>query len=178
MSTPTPDLHPDLAQRAAHTLRGLAMDAVQAANSGHPGAPMGMAEMAAALWGHALRYDPADPEWFDRDRFVLSNGHASALLYGLLHLTDHGLTLDDLKAFRQWGAPTAGHPERGEAILLQLAEEVQDLAIIESRPNLDGRNMIMMLAPLKDVAPKKEKAEDKAEDNAEAPAPEATAETS
>ena len=70
------------------------------------------------------------------------------------------------------------HPERGEAILLQLAEEVQDLAIIESRPNLDGRNMIMMLAPLKDVAPKKEKAEDKAEDNAEAPAPEATAETS
>jgi transketolase len=115
MSTLTPDLHPDLAQRAAHTLRGLAMDAVQAANSGHPGAPMGMAEMAAALWGHALRYDPADPEWFDRDRFVLSNGHASALLYGLLHLTGHGLTLDDLKAFRQWGAPTAGHPERGEA---------------------------------------------------------------
>lgn len=100
---------------AAHTIRGLAMDAVQRANSGHPGAPMGMAEMAVALWGSALKYDPADPAWPDRDRFVLSNGHASTLLYSLLHLTGTALTIDDLKAFRQWGSVTAGHPEFGEA---------------------------------------------------------------
>ena len=101
--------------RAAHTIRGLAMDAVQAANSGHPGAPMGMAEMAVALWGHVLQHDPSAPDWADRDRFVLSNGHASALLYSLLHLTGTSITMDELQRFRQWHSPTAGHPEYGEA---------------------------------------------------------------
>jgi transketolase len=97
----------------ANALRALAMDAVQQARSGHPGAPMGMAEMATALWGRHLRIDPADPRWPDRDRFVLSNGHASMLLYALLHLTGHDLSIDDLKAFRQLGSRTAGHPEVG-----------------------------------------------------------------
>lgn len=101
--------------RAAHTLRGLAMDAVQRANSGHPGAPMGMAEMAVALWGHVLEHDPSAPDWPDRDRFVLSNGHASALLYSLLHLTGTSISMDELQRFRQWHSPTAGHPEYGEA---------------------------------------------------------------
>ena len=100
---------------AAHTVRGLAMDAVQAANSGHPGAPMGMADMAVVLWHDVLKYDPADPAWPDRDRVVLSNGHASMLLYSMLHLTGTSLSLDDLKAFRTLHSPTAGHPEYGEA---------------------------------------------------------------
>jgi transketolase len=102
---------PDLRRRAANTIRGLAMDAVQKANSGHPGAPMGMADMATALWTRALRYDPADPHWPDRDRVVLSNGHASMLLYSVLYLSGTALTLDDLRQFRQWGSVTAGHPE-------------------------------------------------------------------
>ncbi|MDZ7854917.1 transketolase [Sphaerotilus sp.] len=97
----------------ANALRALSMDAVQRANSGHPGAPMGMAEMAVALWSRHLRHDPSDPQWPDRDRFVLSNGHASMLLYALLHLTGHDLSIDDLKAFRQLGSRTAGHPEVG-----------------------------------------------------------------
>ncbi len=97
----------------ANALRALAMDAVQKANSGHPGAPMGMAEMAVALWGRHLRVNPVDPGWPDRDRFVLSNGHASMLLYALLHLSGHALTIDDLKAFRQLHSRTPGHPEVG-----------------------------------------------------------------
>ena len=97
----------------ANALRALAMDAVQQARSGHPGAPMGMAEMATALWRRHLTVDPADPHWPDRDRFVLSNGHASMLLYALLHLSGHDLSIDDLKAFRQLGSRTAGHPEVG-----------------------------------------------------------------
>ncbi|MBK6850301.1 MAG: transketolase [Burkholderiales bacterium] len=102
-----------LAADMANSLRALAMDAVQKANSGHPGAPMGMAEMAVALWSRHLRIDPADTAWPDRDRFVLSNGHASALLYSLLHLTGHDLGIDDLKSFRQLHSRTAGHPEVG-----------------------------------------------------------------
>lgn len=101
----------DTPRRAANTIRGLAMDAVQRANSGHPGAPMGMADMATALWTRALRYDPADPSWPDRDRVVLSNGHASMLLYSVLYLSGTALDLDDLRRFRQWGSVTAGHPE-------------------------------------------------------------------
>ena len=97
----------------ANALRALAMDAVQKANSGHPGAPMGMAEMAVALWGTHLRYNPADPHWPDRDRFVLSNGHASMLLYALLHLTGYDLSLEEIKNFRQLHSKTPGHPERG-----------------------------------------------------------------
>ncbi|MEY2653301.1 MAG: hypothetical protein RLZZ524_328 [Pseudomonadota bacterium] len=103
----------NLATDMANALRALAMDAVQKANSGHPGAPMGMADMAVALWGRHLRVNPADPGWPDRDRFVLSNGHASMLLYGLLHLSGHALTIDDLKAFRQLHSRTPGHPEVG-----------------------------------------------------------------
>ncbi|HNZ91605.1 MAG TPA: 1-deoxy-D-xylulose-5-phosphate synthase N-terminal domain-containing protein, partial [Acidovorax sp.] len=97
----------------ANAIRALAMDAVQQANSGHPGAPMGMADMAVALWGRHLKHNPVNPQWFDRDRFVLSNGHASMLLYALLHLTGYDLPLQELKNFRQLGSKTAGHPEVG-----------------------------------------------------------------
>jgi transketolase len=95
----------------ADTIRALAMDAVQQANSGHPGAPMGMAEIAVALWGHHLKHNPADPAWADRDRFVLSNGHASMLLYALLHLTGYDLAMSELRNFRQLHSKTPGHPE-------------------------------------------------------------------
>jgi len=95
----------------ANAVRALAMDAVQQANSGHPGAPMGMAEMAVALWGRHLRHNPAHPRWADRDRFVLSNGHASMLLYALLHLSGYELPMDELRHFRQLHSRTPGHPE-------------------------------------------------------------------
>ncbi|HRD88239.1 MAG TPA: transketolase [Accumulibacter sp.] len=94
-------------------IRALAMDAVQQANSGHPGMPMGMAEIAEVLWRRHLRHDPADPGWPDRDRFVLSNGHGSMLLYALLHLSGYDVSLDDLKKFRQFRSRTPGHPEVG-----------------------------------------------------------------
>lgn len=97
----------------ANAIRALAMDAVQLANSGHPGAPMGMADMAVALWGDHLRHNPANPHWADRDRFVLSNGHASMLIYAVLHLTGYDLSIDELKKFRQLHSKTAGHPEVG-----------------------------------------------------------------
>ncbi len=97
----------------ANAIRVLAMDGVQAANSGHPGAPMGMAEMAVALWNRNLKHNPADPKWANRDRFVLSNGHASMLLYALLNLSGYDLPLDELKKFRQLGSKTPGHPEYG-----------------------------------------------------------------
>ncbi len=102
-----------LDQLCINTLRTLAMDAVQRANSGHPGAPMGLAPLAYVLWTRHLRHNPADPDWPARDRFVLSAGHASMLLYGLLYLTGYDVSLDDLKAFRQWGSKTPGHPEFG-----------------------------------------------------------------
>jgi transketolase len=95
----------------ANAIRALAMDAVQQANSGHPGAPMGMADMAVALWGQHLKHSPHNPHWFDRDRFVLSNGHSSMLLYALLHLTGYKLPIKELKNFRQLGSKTPGHPE-------------------------------------------------------------------
>jgi transketolase len=95
----------------ANAVRALAMDAVQQANSGHPGAPMGMAEMAVALWGGVLKHNPTDPHWPDRDRFVLSNGHASMLLYALLHLTGYDLPMSELRNFRQLHSKTPGHPE-------------------------------------------------------------------
>ncbi len=103
----------DLDQLCVNTLRFLAVDAVQKANSGHPGAPMGLAPIAYVLWTRHLRFDPQDPHWFNRDRFMLSNGHASMLHYALLHLAGFDLTLDDLKQFRQFGSKTPGHPERG-----------------------------------------------------------------
>jgi len=95
----------------ANAIRALAMDAVQQANSGHPGAPMGMADIATALWGRHLRHNPANPHWFDRDRFVLSNGHASMLIYSLLHLTGYALPAQELRNFRQLHSKTPGHPE-------------------------------------------------------------------
>ncbi|MGA1067957.1 MAG: transketolase [Burkholderiaceae bacterium] len=95
----------------ANAIRALAMDAVQQANSGHPGAPMGMADMAVALWSRHLKHNPKDPKWVDRDRFVLSNGHGSMLIYSLLHLTGYDLSIDELKNFRKLHSKTPGHPE-------------------------------------------------------------------
>ena len=99
----------------ANAIRALSMDAVQKANSGHPGAPMGMADIAEVLWRGFLKHNPQDPKWADRDRFVLSNGHGSMLLYSLLHLSGYGVSIEDIKNFRQLGSPTAGHPEYGDA---------------------------------------------------------------
>src|SRR5262249_19371819 len=107
VTTPAPD------QLAIDVVRGLAMDAPNAARSGHQGTAMALAPLAHVLWTRVMTYDAAAPDWPDRDRFVLSNGHASILLYSMLYLTGYGLTLDDLKDFRQWGSRTPGHPERG-----------------------------------------------------------------
>ncbi len=101
----------DIRQKTVNTIRVLAADTVQKANSGHPGAPMGMAAMAYALWMEKMQHNPKNPNWKNRDRFVLSSGHASALMYTMLHLTGYGLEMDDLKQFRQWGSKTPGHPE-------------------------------------------------------------------
>jgi transketolase len=101
----------DIDELAIGTIRALAIDAVQKANSGHPGMPLGAAPMAHVLWTRCLRFDPADPSWPDRDRFVLSGGHGSMLLYALLHLAGYGLGIEELEAFRQWGSRTPGHPE-------------------------------------------------------------------
>jgi transketolase len=108
MATQSPQPH-----QLANAIRALAMDAVQKANSGHPGMPMGMAEIAEVLWRRFLRHNPANPSWADRDRFVLSNGHGSMLQYALLHLTGYAVSLEDLKAFRQMHSKTPGHPEVG-----------------------------------------------------------------
>ncbi len=104
----------DVDQLAVNTIRTLSMDAIQKANSGHPGAPMGLAPVAWTLFSRVMKHDPADPLWPDRDRFVLSAGHASMLLYSVLHLTGYDLSLDDIKDFRQWGSRTPGHPELHE----------------------------------------------------------------
>ncbi len=99
----------------ANAIRALSMDAVQKANSGHPGAPMGMADIAEVLWRDYLKHNPSNPKWADRDRFILSNGHGSMLLYSLLHLSGYDLSIDDLKNFRQLHSRTPGHPEYGYA---------------------------------------------------------------
>jgi transketolase len=104
-----------LDELSVNTIRTLSMDAVEKAKSGHPGAPMALAPLAYVLYTRVMRHSPEQPDWFDRDRFVLSAGHASMLLYSVLYLTGYGLTLDDLKSFRQLGSPTAGHPEWGHA---------------------------------------------------------------
>jgi transketolase len=106
---------PALDQLCINTIRFLAADAVQKAKSGHPGLPMGAAPMAYVLWTRFLRHHPADPAWPDRDRFVLSAGHGSMLLYALLFLTGYGLPLEEIQRFRQWGSRTPGHPEFGLA---------------------------------------------------------------
>jgi transketolase len=103
-------------QLAIDSVRTLAIDAVQKADSGHPGAPLALAPLAYVLWTRHMKYDAADPDWPDRDRFVLSNGHASMLLYSVLYLTGYGLTIDDLKQFRQWHSKTPGHPEHGDTV--------------------------------------------------------------
>ncbi len=138
----------------ANAIRALSMDAVQRANSGHPGMPMGMADIAEVLWRSFLRYNPANPAWMDRDRFVLSNGHGSMLLYSVLYLTGYPLTIEDIKAFRQLGSHTAGHPEHdvhlgietttgplgqglANAVGMALAEKVLAL-----RFNRDGLNIV------------------------------------
>jgi transketolase len=143
---------PSLEQRSIDTLRFLAADAVQEADSGHPGLPLGAAPMAFILWAKHLRYDPQDPGWPDRDRFVLSAGHGSALLYALLHLFGHALPLDEIRAFRQWGSRTPGHPEshltpgvevstgplgQGLANAVGLALAEQHLATVFNRPELE-----------------------------------------
>jgi len=111
MTDGTPENSNDLDLLCINTIRSLSMDAVQKANSGHPGAPMGLAPAAYTLWTRILKHNPANPDWFNRDRFVLSGGHASMLLYSMLYLTGYDLSLDDIKNFRQWGSKTPGHPE-------------------------------------------------------------------
>jgi transketolase len=113
LSTPTASSSTASPAMLANAIRALAMDAVQQANSGHPGAPMGMADIAVALWNRHLRHNPQNPRWIDRDRFVLSNGHGSMLHYALLHLTGYDLPVEELKKFRQLHSKTAGHPEYG-----------------------------------------------------------------
>ncbi len=98
----------------ANAVRALSMDAVQRANSGHPGAPMGMADIAEVLWNDFMRHNPANPGWADRDRFVLSNGHGSMLLYSILHLAGYDLPMEELRQFRQMHSKTPGHPEYGD----------------------------------------------------------------
>ncbi|MCI0713923.1 MAG: transketolase [Chloroflexi bacterium] len=144
----------DFDERAVNTIRFLAVDAVQKANSGHPGLPMGAAPMAYVLWTKFLKVNPHNPQWFDRDRFVLSAGHGSMLLYSLLHLTGYNLPLDQLKNFRQWGSETAGHPEHGDtpgvetttgplgqgfgnAVGMAVAE-----AFLAAKFNRDGHNVV------------------------------------
>src|SRR4051812_4913864 len=102
-----------LDQLCIDTIRTLSMDAVQKADSGHPGTPMALAPLAYLLWTKHLKHDPSQPKWADRDRFILSAGHASMLLYSLLYLTGYGLELEELKHFRQWESRTPGHPEYG-----------------------------------------------------------------
>ncbi len=144
----------ELDQLAVTTIRTLSIDGVQQANSGHPGAPMGMAPMAYVLWTRHLRHAPSNPAWPNRDRFVLSAGHASMLLYSLLHLTGYGVSLDDVKSFRQWGSITPGHPEYGltpgvEATTGPLGQGLANavgMAIAERRLgaefNRDGHDLI------------------------------------
>jgi transketolase len=107
-------------QLAVNTIKALSMDAVQAANSGHPGMPMGMADIGVTLWSNFLVVDPDHPDWPDRDRFVVSNGHGSMLLYSLLHLSGFPISLDDIRNFRQWGSHTAGHPEIDHGIGIEM----------------------------------------------------------
>ncbi|MBN2417950.1 MAG: transketolase [Deltaproteobacteria bacterium] len=152
MSKGTFSNNTEMHKNCVNTIRVLAMDAIQKANSGHPGAPMGLASAAYVLWTGVMKHNPKNPDWFNRDRFVLSGGHASMLLYSLLHLTGYDLSLDDIKNFRQWGSKTPGHPESGHtpgvetttgplgqgftnAVGMALAE--RHLASVYNRPGFD-----------------------------------------
>jgi transketolase len=106
-----PDTNAQQRRLLANAIRVLAIDAVEAATCGHPGMPMGMADLAQAIWGEHLKFNPGNPHWADRDRFVLSNGHGSMLLYAVLHLTGYDLPIDEIKQFRQLHSKTPGHPE-------------------------------------------------------------------
>src|SRR5580692_415106 len=108
-----PSKNNSLDELCVNTIRMLSIDAVQKADSGHPGLPLGAAPMAYTLWTHFLKHNPTNPDWYDRDRFVLSAGHGSMLLYSLLHLTGYALPMTELRRFRQLGSRTPGHPERG-----------------------------------------------------------------
>src|SRR5437867_5979936 len=110
------DVTPELDQLCINTIRALAIDAVQKAESGHPGLPLGAAPMAYALWTRFMRYNPRNPKWENRDRFVLSAGHGCMLLYALLYLAGYDLPVAELQAFRQWGSKTPGHPEFGHTV--------------------------------------------------------------
>ena len=127
--------NPALDELCINTIRFLSVDAVQQANSGHPGMPMGAAPMAYVLWTKFLRHSPRNPGWLDRDRFVLSAGHGSMLLYSLLHLSGYDLSLDDLKNFRQWGSKTPGHPEYGDIFDLS-----RDGPFLESESKQECKN--------------------------------------
>ncbi len=142
----------ELDQLSINALRFLAVDAVEKANSGHPGAPLGDAPIAYLLFHKYMRHNPKHSKWSNRDRFVLSNGHASALLYGVLHLTGYDLSIDDLKQFRQWGSKTPGHPEYGDtdgvevttgplgqgfAMGVGMAMAEKHLAAVYNRPGFD-----------------------------------------
>ena len=104
----------DIQEKAINTIRFLSVDAINKANSGHPGLPLGAAPMAFVLWTEFLKHNPKNPDWFNRDRFILSGGHGSMLLYSLLHLTGYDVSLEQITEFRQWGSITPGHPEYGE----------------------------------------------------------------
>ena len=105
------DVQKDIDQLCVNTIRMLSVDQVEKAASGHPGMPMGTAPIAYVIWTRCMKHNPTNPEWPNRDRFILSAGHGSALLYSMLHLTGYDLPLDELKNFRQWGSKTPGHPE-------------------------------------------------------------------
>ena len=125
-----------------NVLRFLSADAVQKANSGHPGMPMGMAEIATALWSKHLRHNPKNPTWFNRDRFVLSNGHGSMLLYSLLHLTGYDLSINDIKDFRKLKSKTPGHPEYDIDIGIDIDIRAHNRTGIESHPMVHKIEMI------------------------------------
>lgn len=110
----------NISDLTVNTLRLLSVEAIQKANSGHPGLPMGAAPMAYALWANNMKHSPNNPKWINRDRFILSAGHGSMLLYSLLHLFGYGLELNDLKEFRQWGSKTPGHPEYGHTVGVEI----------------------------------------------------------
>ena len=114
-----------MAKKTADTIRVLSAEAIQKAKSGHPGMPLGCADYAAVLWSKYLRHDPSNPGWLGRDRFILSAGHGSMLIYSLLHLFNYGLDMEELKNFRQWGSLTPGHPELG---LLMVSISPPDLS--------------------------------------------------
>ena len=155
MSKATPKQQPTTAELCINTIRTLSMDAVQKANSGHPGLPMGTASIAYTLWTRHMQYDPQDPAWPNRDRFVLSAGHGSMLIYSLLHLTGYeAMSLDELKNFRQLGSKTAGHPEYGhvpgvETMRTDARSDSSGMCVIEHAP----WGVVCMVLPVTHSAP-------------------------